>query len=119
MPAAADDPFAGLCLGHGGLDQGEDLIPVLDLHQLESQLGLADAREVDMGINESRNRQLPLQIDHLGRITDISLDVFRIPHGHDDPSPHGQGLRLRQRVMHGHDLAVGQDQVRSLLLGSA
>ena len=66
MTASAQDPLAGFRLGDSIRDHGDHFVPVLDVHQIEVQLGPADAREVGMALDETGNRERAVQIDHCG-----------------------------------------------------
>ncbi len=66
MPAAADDPFAGLGPLGGAGDLGHDLVPGAGFAQIEAEPVFADAGEVAVAFDESGNGELAVQVDDLG-----------------------------------------------------
>ena len=91
-------------------DHRDDLVPVLDVHQVERHLRLAEAHEVSVTLDQAGNRELPREIDHLGRGPDVGLDVVVAPDRGDAIAANRDGLRLGHRRIDGDDLAVPQHQ---------
>ena len=111
VPAATVDPLAGL----GGLDpfgdHRHDPVPGLRVHQLQAQLRRPDAGEVPVTLDETRDHELPLDVDHLGLRTDEFLDLRAAANGDDPAASNRDRLGVRCSLLDGHDLAVRQDEI--------
>ena len=114
VPAAPDDPLPGLRLLDRLGDHRDDLAPARRLHQLQVQLCLADAVEVAVALDEARDDELPLRVDHLRRGADVALDVVAGAERLDAIAADGDRLHLGHPVLHRHDLRVGDDEVGRL-----
>ena len=57
VPAAPENPLAGLRLLRRGRDHRDDLVPVLDVHQVERHLRLAEAHEVAVAFDQAGDRR--------------------------------------------------------------
>ncbi len=67
-----------------------------------------------VALDEARDGELAVQIDHLGIGTNPALCGGVRPERGDLIAAHRDGLRGGRRGIHGDDLAVAQDQVRGL-----
>src|SRR5688572_27683050 len=65
MPSAPADPFARLRLFNRLRNALDDLIPTGGVQQFEISLVLADPCEVPVSLDESRHRELTVQVDDL------------------------------------------------------
>src|SRR5580704_12384636 len=95
MPAAADDPIAGLRFFHRGRYHGDDLIPALRVAQVEIHFHLSDTGEVTMAFDEPRNRQMTVEIDHLRGWLHLRGDLFVGARRHNSPARDRDCLDLR------------------------
>jgi hypothetical protein len=109
MPAAALDPLAWFRLLRGGRHHRHDLVPVRHVHEIERHLRQAEVHEVAMAFDQSRNRELTGEIDHRGAGSDVALNLGVAADGRNAIAAHRDRLRLRHRIVDGHDLAVAQD----------
>src|SRR5580658_7861973 len=66
MPAAANDPFAGLGLLDSAGHLGDDLVPGAGFAQVQTQAVFADAGEVPVAFDETGDGELAMQVDDLG-----------------------------------------------------
>jgi len=62
-PAAAGDPFAGLCLIHSCFHFREEIFETRRAFEIECHLTLADTREVLVGVSETGQSCAAFQID--------------------------------------------------------
>jgi hypothetical protein len=71
------------------------------------------AIEVDVGVDEPRQDDPAPQVNQLRFISHQRLDVRASPRGDDSVSGHRDCIRDRTDRIHGDDLAVPQDEIRS------
>src|SRR4030042_3016208 len=71
VPSSPSDPFPGLGLAGRLCDQGNDLVPVPCLCQVEDHPGLAHAGEVGVAVDKTGGGCLTLEVDHPGRASDV------------------------------------------------
>src|SRR5262249_20275164 len=81
-------------------------------HQVQLELRAADAREMPVTLDEARDRQLSLQIDDLRAGTDHRLDLVRGAERLDAIPADRDRLGFRAAVVHRHDAAVGEHEIR-------
>ena len=65
-----------------------------------------------VALEESRDDELPLQIDHARRRTDVALELGTSAERDDSVTAHRHRFCLRHAVVDGDDSAVRQHQVR-------
>ena len=111
MPAASLDPFARLRLAHRVGDHGDDLVPVADVVEIQDDLRLAEAHVVSVALDETGDQQAALEIDDLGGIADVGLDLLVAADGRDQVAGDSHRLGFGQVVIDGDDDAVVQNQV--------
>ena len=73
MPAAADDPLAGLGLFDGAGHLGHDVVPGAGFAQVEAHAKFADAGEVSVAFDEAGNGEHAVEVDDFG----IGADPLR------------------------------------------
>ena len=112
VPAAADDPFAGLRLLRRVADHADDLVPVLGGAELQVARRLADAGEVHVRVDEAGHGERALEVDHAGARADVALDVLVRSERDDRVAVDGERLCLRARLVDGDDLPAAQHQIR-------
>ncbi len=114
MPAAADDPLAGLGLLDGAGDLGDDIVPGAGFAEVEAHAEFADAGEVAVAFDEARDGELAMEIDDFGVGPDPTLRGAVGAEGGNFIAAHRDGLRGGRGGIHGDDLAVAEDEVRGL-----
>ena len=116
VPAAADDPLAGLGLLDRAAHLRHDVVPGAGFAQVEAHAEFADAGEVPVAFDEAGNGQHAVEIDDLGVGTDpLRGSAIGAERG-DLAGADGDRLRGGRGGVHGDDLAVAQDEVRGLCL---
>ena len=65
VPAAAVDPLAGLRLFAASADHRHDLVPAVAFISFNSSSASPIAGEMAVALDEARDHELPLEIDHL------------------------------------------------------
>jgi hypothetical protein len=65
-----------------------------------------------VALDESRDGQLPCEIDDAGGRPDVRFDLVGTTDRGDAIARDGDGLSFRHRVLDRHDTAVGQDEIR-------
>src|ERR1019366_5362236 len=91
-----------------------DLVPGPRFAQVQAHAEFAHAGEVSVALDEARNGEHAVKIDHLGVAADPLGRGAIAAHSGDLAGPDGQGLRGRRGRVHGDDLAVAEHQVRRL-----
>ena len=114
VPAAADDPLAGLGLLDGAADLGHDVVPGAGFAQIEAHAEFADAGEVSVAFDEAGNGEHAVEIDDLGVGADPLGGGAVCAERGDFAGADGDRLRGRRAGAHGDDLAVAQDEVGGL-----
>ncbi len=114
VPAAAADPLARLGVRRGRGHHGDDVVPGFGLSEVELELGVADAREVGVALDEAGNGEVSFEVEDLGGFADQGLDVGAAAHRDDPAVAGGQGLGFGAFVVHGDDLAVDQHEIGGL-----
>src|SRR5204863_5129967 len=106
VPAAPQDPGAGLrLLGRRGY-HGHDLVPRPGAAEVQVHLGLAKAQEMSVPFDEARDSQMAAQIDHLRPRAGLLRDLPVRPEGGNPSGSDGNCLSLRARRIESDDLAV-------------
>ena len=106
MPPTAEDPVARLRLLDGLGHHGDDLVPRFGLHQLEIELGPADAGEMCVTFDEAGNGAASLEVDDARVRTDERLHV-RVGAQRDNACHRAPpALHVGLRRLDGRDLAA-------------
>ena len=106
MPAATSHQLARPgSLGRIG-DQRHDLVPADGTREVELQLRVAQPEQVPMPLDESGDRQRAIEVDDLGLVTDVALQLGESPHRDDAIAHHRNRLRLGLHRIDGDDGAV-------------
>ncbi len=111
MPAAAGDPFPGLCRPRRRRNPCQDLVPRRRVSQFQLHLRFADAGEVAVAFDQPGDDQLPANIEDLCGGTAEPGHVRGRPDKDDAIAAHRDGLRLGRAVLHGQHAAVRQQQI--------
>ena len=110
-PAAADDPLTGLGLLGGLGDQRKNFFLRL-AHSDELQLQLTCAEDVQMGVGQTGQHHLTLQVDHRG-IGSAACQHLLIRADHCKAILYyAEGLRYRILAIHGIDLTVDISRIQ-------
>ena len=118
VPAAPYDPFARLRFLRRIGDLGHDHVPGSGIAAIQVNLGLTNPAEVPVPLNESRDGELPAQVNDFGGCSLIFLNFLVGAQRDNRAAGDGDGLGFRLRRFDGDDLAVTQDQVGRLLCPS-
>ncbi len=90
------------------------------MHQIELHLGVPDAQEVAVTLDETRDGEPSLEVDDLGAATDVSGDLSIASDGENRVVEDRDRLGLRVGVVHRDNLAVPEHEVGGdLRLGGA
>ena len=114
VPAAADDPLAGLGFGGGAGHLGDDIVPGAGFAEVEAEAEFADAGEVAVSFDEAGGGEVAVEVDDFGGGADPAGGVGVAAEGGDAAAADGEGLDDGLGGVHGDDLAVAQDQVGGL-----
>ena len=114
MPAPPQDPGSGLGFARRRGNHGDNLVPVLGIPQIQNHFGRAEAHEMPVAFDESRNGETPAQVDHFGGPSNVRLHLLIRADGHDLAAPRRQRLRLGTVRFHGDKFGVAQHQVSRL-----
>ena len=112
VPAAPGHPLTRRRLGGRVPDHPDDVVPAGGGGEVENHLRAAQAHVMPVPLDEAGNHQPAAELDDLRGGADVSGDLVVRPHGRDGVPGHRKRLRLRQGVVHGHDLATRQNQIR-------
>ena len=110
MPSATDDPLPRSRLLRGLTHHRDNLVPALGWHQLEAELGFADAVEMAMAFDEPGNHQRAGEVDHLRVGTDVLLDLGVGADKLDLVAANGDRLPFGLRGVDRDDAAVAEDE---------
>ena len=111
MPSPTENPLTGLRISSRVRDHGDDLFPVRGPGEIECQHGPSEVGEVTVAFDEPGNRQLALEVDHLGRLAHVLPDLPVASHRDDAIAGHGDRLGFGKRLVHGDDLSVAEHEV--------
>ena len=96
VPAASDDPLARLgASSRRPRPSPRSASQLVAVHQVQTELRLADAGEMAVPLDESGDDELPLQIDHLRRRADVALDLGAAAERDDAVAAHRHSFCLR------------------------
>ncbi len=111
VPSATDDPSARLGLARRRSNHGDDIVPGTGIAKIQGHLECAESREVTVPFDESGDRQLTAEVDHVRRRPNVFAD-FRVRSDRLNPAArYSNGLRGRFRRIHRDDLAIAQYEV--------
>jgi hypothetical protein len=82
--------------------------------QVEDPLRLPEAQEVRVRLDEPGDRELPLEVDHLGVGAGELANLFVRPYRDDRVPACRERFRFRPRRVERDDVAVKQNEVRGL-----
>ncbi len=109
VPTASENPFARLGLLGGARHLRHDLVPGARFAKIEAEAVFANAGEVAVSFDESRDRELAVEIDNLRVGADPFGSVGVTAECGDAVAARGQGLDDGLRRIHRDDLSVTQD----------
>jgi hypothetical protein len=109
MEATAQDPSAWRCLFRHFGNHGHDVIPVARVREFKVDLDLTNAHEVAMTLNETRDRELAFEVNHLGGRAREGLHFCGGANREDAAILNGNGSPLRTGWIERYYFAVGED----------
>ena len=111
MPAAPVDPAPLGSLGDRLGHHVHDPVPVVRLAQLQDHLGVADAHEVAVALDEPGDRQPAFELDHFRVRAGGRFDLRGGAHRGDPAVSDRHGFGLGKVGIHRHHPAAEQHQV--------
>ena len=111
VPAASDDPLAGLRFLHRVGDHVDDFIPRARLGKIQDELGVADADEVGVSFDEPGNRGAAFELDDFGVLGDVFLYLRGRTDSEDAAALYREGIYGSESVVDRHDVSVEQHEV--------
>ena len=115
MPAATEDPPAGLRLDRGRPNALNNLLPAAVVRKIQLGQTASQRQEVPMTLDETGRHECAIERKHCGLRTHEPPDLLRRSQGDDAPAAGRQGLDPRSPLVHCHDPAIEENQVRDLL----
>ncbi len=119
VPAASDDPLAGLGRGRRLGDHRHDRGPVRRLPQVELHLRPAQGQEVAVGLDQPGHRHRAGEVEDLGLGSDQGAHLVLGADRDDQVAPRGERLRLWLEAVHGDDRAPEHHEVGRLRAATA
>ena len=116
MPAATEDPLAGLEIPRFRFDHGDDLVPGRHAVQIEDHLGATETEKVPVPLDKARNGQPPVEFDHFRIGADVGIYLC-VRAGRDDlVATHRDRLRDREFIVNDGNPATAEHQIGGLIL---
>jgi len=111
MPPPTENPLARLRLVNRLFHEGDDLVPVLHVAQIEVEHGRPEAGEVAMPFDESGNRPPAREVDHPGLRVNVATDFRVCAHSENAIASNRDRFDFAVSIIDRRDFPVTQDEI--------
>ncbi|KPK75150.1 MAG: hypothetical protein AMJ79_12405, partial [Phycisphaerae bacterium SM23_30] len=111
VPAAADDPRAGLGVLGGVGDESDDFVPGAGRPEVDTHERFAQTHKVAVTVDKAGQGELTIEVDDPGAGADVWFDLMIAADGDEGVAAGGEGPGPGPGGVHGDDFAVQENQI--------